>query len=256
MPTDASPTDPVTHEALLRPATEDDVAALADLYLVVRRSAEPAMPPVAESAVEVRAHTARIVAEHEVWLAESDEQVLAFATLADDWLDSLYVHPAHQGAGLGSDLLDLVKARRPDGFSLWVFETNRAARRFYARHGLVELEHTDGSGNAEHAPDVRMAWPGTDPLGFLRRQIDAVDDELARLLARRTAITAAVQDHKASTLGDGGTAARDPAREAEIVARMARLAPALGRERLARVMQAVIAESLAAWESGEGPGLT
>jgi chorismate mutase len=120
---------------------------------------------------------------------------------------------------------------------LWVFESNRPARTFYARRGLVELERTDGSGNEEKAPDVRMAWPGRDPVAFFRGLIDEVDDSLADLLARRAALTRVVQDVK-------GTRERDPGREAEIVERMARAAPELGPDRLARIVHAIITESL------------
>jgi chorismate mutase len=113
----------------------------------------------------------------------------------------------------------------------------------------VELEHTDGSGNEEHSPDLRMAWPGNDPIRFLRRQIDEVDDELALVLARRFALTAVVQDHKEQP----GETGRDRVREREIVERMAAHAPGLGAGRLGRIMDAVIGESLAAYETGERP---
>jgi chorismate mutase len=153
------------------------------------------------------------------------------------WLDHLFVEPERQSAGVGGALLDVVKGLRPDGFCLWVFESNLPARTFYARRGLVELERTDGSGNEEKAPDVRMAWPGRDPVAFFRGLIDEVDDSLADLLARRAALTRVVQDVK-------GTRERDPGREAEIVARMARAAPELGPERLSRIVHAIITESL------------
>ncbi len=74
-----------------------------------------------------------------------------------------------------------------------------------------------------------MAWLGHDPLAYLRGRIDEVDDELAVLLARRMALTAAVQDHKEV----GGHAGRDPEREAEIVQRMAAHVPGLDRHVLA-----------------------
>jgi GNAT superfamily N-acetyltransferase len=77
------------------------------------------------------------------------------------WLDHLFVRPDATGGGVGSTLLDLVKSLRPDGFSLWVFESNTGARRFYRRHGLAELERTDGSANEEKSPDIKMAWPGS-----------------------------------------------------------------------------------------------
>ena len=90
-------------------------------------------------------------------------------------------------------LLDLVKALRPDGFcAVGLRDQHPGARRFYARHGLVELERTDGSGNEEKAPDIRMAWPGADPLAFFRGLIDEVDEQLGDLLARRAALTRAL----------------------------------------------------------------
>jgi ribosomal protein S18 acetylase RimI-like enzyme len=117
---------------------------------------------------------------------------LEHPTTGPGWLHSLYVRPDHARHGIGTLLLDLAKARRPGGFSLWVFESNTGARRFYARHGLVTLERTDGSANEERAPDVRMAWPGSDPEGFLRRLLVDVDDQIAGLTARRTALARAL----------------------------------------------------------------
>jgi chorismate mutase len=183
-----------------------------------------------------------------VWVAEID-QIVGFATLAEAFLDALYVGPEHQGFGVGTALLDLAKARRPDGFALWVFASNAPARAFYRRHGLLELEHTDGSANEERSPDLRMAWPGRDPIGFLRRQIDDVDDELAMVLARRFALTVAVQGYKRRPGQDG----RDPEREREIAERMAARAPGLGGDRLRRIMESVIGTSLEAYETGERP---
>ncbi|MGH3308838.1 MAG: GNAT family N-acetyltransferase, partial [Nocardioides sp.] len=172
-----------------------------------------------------------------VWVAEVDGVVGGYARFTESWLDDLYVAPALAGRGIGSALLDLVKQQRLGGFCLWVFEMNTPARDFYARRGLVELEHTDGSGNEERAPDIKMAWPGTDPLGFFRRLIDDVDQQLGDLLARRVALTRTVQAHKPD-------ATRDPEREAQIAAAMALRAPALGEDRLRRIMHAVITESL------------
>ncbi len=145
---------------------------------------------------------------------------------------------------MGAALLDLAKALRPQGFGLRVYQANARARDFYRRHGLVELETTDGSSHDDDEPDLQMAWLGEDPLTYLRGRIDEVDDELAVLLARRVALTATVQDHKEV----GGEAGRDPDREAEIVERMSAHVPGLAKDRIAAVMHTVIAESLAAWE--------
>lgn len=242
-----APTDP-GHEAglTLRPATAEDVAAVAALHVATRRASEPLVPPLTHTDDEVRARVAGLVAGAyvETWVAVTGDEVVGYATFTQTWLDDLYVAPGHQRAGIGSALLELVESQRPGGFSLWVFETNAPARAFYRRHGLVELEHTDGSANEEHAPDLQMAWLGSDPLVLLRRLIDELDDELAVLLARRTALTATVQDQKEV----GGRAGRDPAREAEIIDRMLGHVPGMDRERVARIMHTVIDESLAAWE--------
>jgi chorismate mutase len=104
----------------------------------------------------------------------------------------------------------------------------------------VELEHTDGSTNEERSPDLRMAWPGADPVGYLRSQIDEVDDELAVLLARRAALTSAVQAYKPVP----GHAGRDLERERAIARRMAERAPQLGDQALRRIMHEVISVSL------------
>jgi chorismate mutase/GNAT superfamily N-acetyltransferase len=224
-----------TDELLLRPATEVDARAVTAVHLAARRAAT--MPAGVHTDDEVAAWLAARLREDEVWVAESGGEVLGYARMTTTWLDDLYVVPEHARQGVGTALLDLVKARRPDGFCLWVFEMNVPARAFYARHGLVELERTDGSGNEEGAPDVRVAWPGREPLAFLRRLIDEVDDQLGDLLARRAALTAAVQDIKHDP-------SRDPGRERAIAEAMAQRAPALGVDRLSRIVHTIITESL------------
>lgn len=146
-------------EVLVRPAGPGDAPALARVHLAARRAAP--MPPPAHPEDACAPWLAARVAVDETWLAEVDGEPVAYVRLTGAWLDDLYVAPAHAGCGLGSMLLDLAKSRRPDGFGLWVFAANAPARRFYARHGLREREHTDGSGNEEGEPDVRLSWEPT-----------------------------------------------------------------------------------------------
>lgn len=230
----------MSSELSLRPATGDDLPGIATLYERVRTASVPAMPAAVHDTAQISAWvTSWDLGDREVWVAESD-RLLGFLALTETWLDALYVEPSAQRAGVGSALLEVARTRRPDGFGLWVFESNEPARSFYRRHGLVELEHTDGTENEERSPDIRMAWPGAQPLDYLRGQIDEVDHDLGQLLARRAALTAAVQDRKPVA----GPAGRDAAREQEIAERMARLAPALGPERMGRIVDVIIAESL------------
>lgn len=224
-------------DLLVRPAVPEESDAIAALY--GRSRAAAAMPPALHTSEEDRDWFAARMrdGDHEVWVAQEAGALCGYAMLTPAWLDHLFVDPAAQGGGVGGALLDTVKALRPHGFCLWVFESNAPARGFYARRGLVELERTDGSGNEERAPDVRMAWPGADPVAFYRGLIDEVDDVLGDLLARRVALTRAVQAVKGST-------ERDAAREREIAERLARAAPELGADRLGRIVHAIITESL------------
>ena len=52
-------------------------------------------------------------------------------------VEQLYVAPAWIGHGVGRRLIDLAKARRPDGLDLYCFQANTRARRFYERNGFV-----------------------------------------------------------------------------------------------------------------------
>ena len=243
----------------LRPAVARDAPALADLFLASRRAAVPSMPaPVhppdqvhAWFAEQLRPETvhdddAGAATRRELWVADRDAFAVGYLILDPEWLDSLYVDPDLVGHGIGTALLDLAKSLRPGGFGLWVFESNLGARRFYSARGLLSLERTDGRDNEEKAPDIAMVWPGHDPLTYFRRRIDAVDTDLGKVLARRAALTAAVQRFKPVSGQEG----RDREREAEIAARLAAHAPNLGAARIERIIHAVITESLDAAEQG------
>ena len=80
--------------------------------------------------------------------------------LDGDFVDQLYVEPGLTGRGIGSALLAVAKRERPQGLQLWAFQTNTGARRFYERHGFVEVRRTDGRDNEERAPDVLYAYRG------------------------------------------------------------------------------------------------
>ncbi|MDN4173047.1 GNAT family N-acetyltransferase [Nocardioides sp. SOB77] len=219
----------------VRPAVPGDAGALAAVHLRARRAAP--MPEPAHPDATLAPFLATRIGADQVWVAEAGERVVGYARHTGTWLDDLYVDPSAARRGVGSVLVDLVKDRLADGFCLWVFESNAPARAFYARHGLIELERTDGSANEERSPDVRMAWPGRDPVAFLRGLVDEVDAELGDLLARRAALTRAIQPLKSD-------AARDPARELEVAERIARRAPELGTDRLVPVVDAIITASL------------
>jgi GNAT superfamily N-acetyltransferase len=144
----------------LRSGETDDAAPIARLM----RSTYDRMTfiPRLHTAEEDLAYIAGLLADHhEVWVAENgDTGVLGFAILSADQLLQLHVSPDEQNKGIGGRLLDRAKERRPGGFSLWVFQKNEGARRFYERHGLELVQLTDGQGNEEKEPDAQYSWRG------------------------------------------------------------------------------------------------
>jgi GNAT superfamily N-acetyltransferase len=92
------------------------------------------------------------------WVAEADGVVVGFCVRTDDNIDALYVVRAARGQGVGKRLLDLAKEDR-DWITVWAYEANAEARRFYRREGLVEISremetYEDGSS----LMDVEHRW--------------------------------------------------------------------------------------------------
>lgn len=148
----------------IRRATALDAAAVAEVYVRCRHSAVPDIPPMRGPDDAVRQWLIGVVREgREVWLAEtSTGAVVALMLLEKDWIEQLYVDPSWTGRGIGTQLIEVAKQRRPSGLQLWTFQSNRRAHRFYERHGFVAEERTDGAGNQERAPDVRYVWRTRD----------------------------------------------------------------------------------------------
>ncbi|MEV4506033.1 GNAT family N-acetyltransferase [Streptomyces klenkii] len=144
---------------MLRRAGDADALGAADVWL---RSFTAALPSVrcAHDATAVRHWFSHVlVPQYETWVSVTgNSAVVGLMVLNDTELKQLYLDPAWRGRGLGDRFMALAKQRQPDGLSLWTFQVNRSARRFYERHGFVEIERTDGQRNDEREPDVRYAW--------------------------------------------------------------------------------------------------
>ena len=145
-------------EVELRHATSGDAGTIADVYLASFKATYDF--PLAHPDDQVRRWIAEfLVPTREVWVATDPRgTVIAFMALSADLLDQLYLAPGWARRGIGSRLIALAKARRPDGLDLYTFEVNANARRFYEWHGFVKVWSGDGSDNEEGQPDVRYAW--------------------------------------------------------------------------------------------------
>lgn len=138
-------------------ASEDDWQEIAETFLAARRTMTYLNAGL-HSDAETRLFIRRMVKRSEVWVAARDGEILGFAALEPGWLHHLYVRPSAHNAGAGSLLLAKAKEEMPRGFSLWTFQANLGARRFYERHGLTETRRTRGTDNEEGLPDILYEW--------------------------------------------------------------------------------------------------
>jgi 8-oxo-dGTP pyrophosphatase MutT (NUDIX family)/N-acetylglutamate synthase-like GNAT family acetyltransferase len=148
----------------VRRATERDAWAIAEVFLRSRAFALPSVK-VVHAEDEVRTWWRDdALSRYETWVAVDGRGEVAGLLALDaggerrGWVEQLYVDPAWIGQGVGTQLLARARQERPEGLQLWTFQVNDEARRFYAREGLVEVELTDGAGNEEAEPDVRLEW--------------------------------------------------------------------------------------------------
>ncbi|MDZ4310282.1 MAG: GNAT family N-acetyltransferase [Cypionkella sp.] len=82
---------------------------------------------------------------------------LGFLSRAGQQIEALYLVPAARGKGLGRLLLNEAKAACAE-LTLYTFQANLSAQRFYAREGFTEIARSDGRDNAEQLPDLRLVW--------------------------------------------------------------------------------------------------
>ncbi|WP_369388580.1 GNAT family N-acetyltransferase [Streptomyces sp. CG1] len=149
----------MTGSVALRRAEPADARAAADVWL---RSFRAALPTVVRtrSDDDVREYFRDVVVpERETWVAEAaGGAIVGVMVLREEQLSQLYLDPAWRGHGIGDRFVALAKERSPGGLTLWTFQVNKPAHRFYERHGFTAVESTDGSGNEEREPDVRYVW--------------------------------------------------------------------------------------------------
>lgn len=144
---------------VLRIARDTDYETIADIWRSAWASANPdaaRLEPPAHWRKRVRTEFAPplLTLVHET----ADGVIQAFMVLdtSDAYLHQLFVHPGAQRHGLGAELLTQVCTLCPNGWTLHVANSNRGARQFYARFGLVEglIDRNPSTGRER----VRYIW--------------------------------------------------------------------------------------------------
>jgi len=141
---------------ILRPARAFDAASCATI-IDEWMNATPWLPRVYERGEISWRLREEVFPRQEVTVAEIRREVAGFLALDRDAavVTALYVVSQARGMGVGAGLLDSAKLGL-SRLSLWTFEANMGARRFYARQGFVEGRRS--TANAEGLPDVELTW--------------------------------------------------------------------------------------------------
>jgi ribosomal protein S18 acetylase RimI-like enzyme len=98
----------------------------------------------------------KVLPEHAVQLAWRDEVLVGFVASNAESVSQLYVRVDCIGQGIGARLLQLAKDRSAGSLWLYTFARNARARRFYERHGFIDVAH--GFEPFWQLEDVRYEW--------------------------------------------------------------------------------------------------
>ena len=141
----------------LRRLVIEDMDAAAAVHRVAFDRALPWLAGLHTPAEDRAFYRSQVFKSCEVWGAERQSKLVGIIAFRRDWIDQLYVLPDAQGQGVGSNLLEIAQGAFPR-LTLWTFQRNLRARRFYEANGFVPVRETDGAANEEKEPDVLYRW--------------------------------------------------------------------------------------------------
>jgi ribosomal protein S18 acetylase RimI-like enzyme len=147
-------------EGLIRPARSQDMAACAAIMNNWIDETDW-MPRVHTHEAVVRYYQQDVFTQRKVLVMDAANTIAGMAVLdiKDHMVTALYVARNFRNQGVGKMLLEKSKAELGDRVSLWTFQANVGAQKFYAREGFEEINRTDGD-NEEGLPDILMEWRG------------------------------------------------------------------------------------------------
>jgi GNAT superfamily N-acetyltransferase len=146
------------------PATPDDAAKIAELYLASRADALPGLAWPDPDDEAKKWITGTMMPRCRVWVARDDACIVGFLALNDELVDQLYVLPGFYRQGIGSALLAVAKRECPR-LRLFTFQRNTRACAFYQAQGFRLVDLNNGARNAEREPDAQYAWSSQDHSG-------------------------------------------------------------------------------------------
>jgi ribosomal protein S18 acetylase RimI-like enzyme len=94
--------------------------------------------------------------QYQIDLALIDDKVVGMIAYNEREISQLYIHIDYQGTGIGQALLDKVKEQSSGRLTLYTFEVNKNAQRFYVKNGFEIIGR--GYENEENLPDIKYEW--------------------------------------------------------------------------------------------------
>ncbi|WP_027529912.1 GNAT family N-acetyltransferase [Bradyrhizobium sp. WSM3983] len=145
---------------MLRPLALTDMGAAAQVHRTAFDQAMPSLVGLHTPDQDHWFYRERVFPICRVWGHFDGDELSGIIAFRDDWIEQLYIRPAAQGRGIGTELLDIAKGTS-EQLELWTFQRNARARRFYEARGFTLAEETDGTRNEEKEPDARYVWTRT-----------------------------------------------------------------------------------------------
>ncbi|WML48475.1 GNAT family N-acetyltransferase [Neobacillus sp. PS3-34] len=94
--------------------------------------------------------------QYQIDLALMDDKVVGMIAYTEREISQLYIHINYQGFGIGQALLDKAKEQSRGRLTLYTFEVNENAQRFYEKNGFNIIGR--GHENEENLPDIQYEW--------------------------------------------------------------------------------------------------
>lgn len=142
---------------MLRRLALSDMGAAARVHRMAFDQAMPSLVGLHTPDEDLWFYRERIFGTCSVWGRFDDDLLTGIIALRDGWVEQLYVLPAAQCRGVGTDLLEVAE-QGCERLELWTFQRNARSRRFYEARGFTLVEQTDGARNEEKEPDARYLW--------------------------------------------------------------------------------------------------
>jgi ribosomal protein S18 acetylase RimI-like enzyme len=94
--------------------------------------------------------------QFQIELALMEEIVVGMIAYNEREISQLYIHIDYQGTGIGQTFLDKAKFHSSGRLTLYTFEVNKNAQRFYEKNGFKIINR--GHENEENLPDIQYEW--------------------------------------------------------------------------------------------------